>query len=71
VVHTIEQADPLNRWMEGPGDDEGKKLTATVLRQTTGKILVRFQYTNQTRYIRIRLPGKNLQLLKPIYYAQL
>jgi hypothetical protein len=71
VLNTIAFDDPLNQWVEAPGDDEGKTMASTVIRKKTGKILIRFQYTPDTRYIRIRLPGKDSRLLKPIYYAQL
>jgi hypothetical protein len=71
VQATIVQDDPLSRLVEAPSDNDGKVMTSAVQRQQAGKLLVRFQYNAATRYIRIRLPGKNAQLLKPIYYAQL
>lgn len=71
VLNTIASEDPLHQWVEAPGDDEGKTMASAVIRRKAGKILVRFQYTPNSRYIRIRLPGSDSQLLKPIYYAQL
>lgn len=71
VLNTIVHEDPLNQWVEAPGDDEGKTMAAAVLRKKTGHLLIRFQYTPDAHYIRLRLPGKDAQLLKPIYYAQL
>lgn len=71
VLTTIAHEDPLNQWVEAPGDDAGKTMAAAVLRKKTGKILIRFQYMPAAHYIRLRLPGKDARLLKPIYYAQL
>ena len=71
VQATIMQDDPLSRHVEAPSEHDTRALTAVIQQQTTGKMLIRFQYNANTRYIRIRLPGKDAQLLKPIYYAQL
>jgi hypothetical protein len=71
VQATIVQDDPLSRHVEAPSEADTRAMTATIAKQTSGKMLVRFQYNAATRYIRIRLPGKDAQLLKPIYYAQL